>query len=65
MTKHEKATILYTIIESVRRIKDITASAQIDDLSVSVISLSQKLVDGMGLDEDIKVIRERRIDKTG
>ena len=65
MTKHEKANLIYSIQEGVKQIQGITASSRVVDICADLCKWTVMLSDGMGLDEDIRGIRERRIDKTG
>ena len=65
MTKHEKANLIYSIQEAVKQIRAVTASSRVVDICTDLCKWTTKLSDGMDLAENIREIRERRIDKTG
>ncbi len=61
---HQKAVLLYEIIESAGYIDAITSTSRVLSLANNIKDKTQKLITGLGLESDVEDLRQRKLDPT-
>lgn len=64
MDNHSIAVLIDHIQRSVLRAKTMSSSAEVNDICIDCNAKLLELVNILGIDEDLRVLKERRIDPT-